>query len=92
MKSIALLLIPASVMLAPVARADEAAFVNDTQGVFMAPDARLAAGYHVCVNLRGGMPLQQAERDGFFYFNLVNGANVAIAEAAQRDLCPDTMH
>lgn len=33
-----------------------------------------------------------AEHDGFFNFNLINGANVKIVEAAQRDLCPDTIH
>ena len=77
---------------APTAHADEQAFMNDTQDVMMTPDAKLAAGYHACVNLRGGMPVQQAQRDGFFYFNLVNGANVKIVDAAQHDLCPDTLH
>jgi len=76
---------------APTAYADEQAFMNDTQDVVMTPDAKLAAGYHACVNLRGGMPVQQAQRDGFFYFNLVNGANVKIVDAAQHDLCPDTL-
>jgi hypothetical protein len=33
-----------------------------------------------------------AEHDGSFNFNLINGANVKIVEAAQRDLCPDTIH
>lgn len=76
---------------APLAHADEQAFMNDTQDVMMAPDAKLTAGYRACVNLRNGMPIQQAQRDGFFYFNLVNGANVKIVDAAQHDLCPDTL-
>ncbi|RAV00677.1 hypothetical protein DQP58_00105 [Mycobacterium colombiense] len=62
-----------ALMAAPLAHADDQAFLNDTQNVMMVPDAKLAAGYHACVNLRGGMPIQQAQRDGFFYFNLVNG-------------------
>jgi hypothetical protein len=85
-------LLLAPLIAAPVAHADEQAFLNDTQDVVMEQGAKLAAGYHACVNLRGGMPIQQVQRDGFFYFNLINGANVRIVEAAQRDLCPDTIH
>jgi hypothetical protein len=81
-----------ALIAAPVAHADEQAFLNDTQDVIMEQGAKLAAGYHACVNMRGGMPPQSAERDGFFGFNQVNGANVKIVEAAQRDLCPDTIH
>jgi hypothetical protein len=82
----------AALIVAPVAHADEQAFLNDTQDVLMVPDAKVAAGYQACVNMRGGMPPQSAERIGFYGLNLINGANVKIVEAAQRDLCPDTIH
>jgi hypothetical protein len=77
---------------APTSHADDQAFMNDTQDVFMDPNAKLAAGYHVCSDMRAGMPRQAALHDGFAGFNLVNGANVKIVDAAQRDLCPDTLH
>lgn len=76
---------------APLAHADLQAYNNDTAGVFMEPNAKIAAGYRVCTDMRAGMPYDAALHDGFAYFNLVNGANVAIVNAAQHDLCPDTL-
>ncbi|EFG79743.1 hypothetical protein HMPREF0591_0364 [Mycobacterium parascrofulaceum ATCC BAA-614] len=93
MKIAALVATPVIALIAaPLAHADDQAFLNDTQDVFMDPNAKLAAGYHVCTDMRAGMPAQAALHDGFFGFNLINGANVKIVDAAQHDLCPDTLH
>lgn len=55
---------------APTAHADDQAFMNDTQD------------YHVCTDMRAGMPRQAALHDGFANFNLINDANVKIVDAA----------
>jgi hypothetical protein len=92
MKLVALIAFPLiAVGTAPVVHADVQAFNNDTQGVWMDPNAKVAAGYRVCTDMRAGMPYDAALHDGFAMLNIANGANVAIVNAAQHDLCPDTL-
>lgn len=76
---------------APSAHADDQAFLADTAGVIMNPSARLAEAYRVCTDMRAGMPYRAALFDGFRDLNLIDGVNVAIVNAAQQDICPDTL-
>lgn len=92
MKLAALLAAPViGVAAAPFAHADLQSFSNDTAGVWMDPNAKIAAGYRICTDMRAGMPYDAALHDGFNGYNTINGANVAIVNAAQHDLCPDTL-
>jgi hypothetical protein len=93
-KFIALLAIPAAVLLAPVAHADEQAFLNDlqAQGVVMLPGAELEAGYHACTDMRAGASPDAASHYGYWTNQFITGWSRKIVDTAQRDLCPDTIH
>ena len=90
----ALLAVPVAAMLmtAPTAHADDQAFLDDlqSQGVLMA-GAELEAGYHACADMRAGASPDAASHYGY-WLNQMNGTSRRIVDAAQRHLCPDTLH
>jgi hypothetical protein len=90
-KRIVLLAIPAALIAMPTAHADEQTFLSDVQGVFMDPTAKLKAGYDACVVMRAGASPDVAAHSGY-WTNVLNGASRQIVDAAQHDLCPDTLH
>jgi hypothetical protein len=82
----------ALIATASPARADDSSFVADLQagGVPMVqgPEKAVAGGYLVCSGLRQGLTPDKAAK----VFGMGNSFGPAIVAAAQRDLCPDTVH
>lgn len=75
---------------AEVAQADEQAFLDQIPprnyfSMWQPDSGRLVTGYNVCTRLRGGAP-PQAVAEGF-----TDSDGWAWVNAAQRELCPDTL-
>lgn len=73
------------------AHADDQAFIADlnAHGVptINSPANMVGGGYQVCSMLRNGMSRDMAAQQ----FGMLNGWGPQIVDAAQHDLCPDTL-
>jgi hypothetical protein len=82
----------ALVATASPAHADGNSFVADLQAqnvpMVQGPDKAIAAGYMVCSGLRSGLSPDRAAK----VFGMGNAFGPAIVDAAQHELCPDTLH
>jgi hypothetical protein len=82
----------AAVSLAPASHADEQSYLADLQarGVpVVNPSLAVSGGFRVCGEIRGGESLGTAANT----FGILSPAwGPGIVDAAQHNLCPDTLH
>lgn len=82
-----------TVTSAAPAHADEVDFIRDLQarGVpiigINAPQVMIGRGWTICAQLRNGESTQTAAKEFGAYF-----WGQTLADVAQQDLCPDTLH
>ncbi|MGH3560334.1 MAG: DUF732 domain-containing protein [Mycobacterium sp.] len=92
--SVALLV--AMTMAAATAHAEhpDQAFLHDldSQGIVVQHAAELQVGYHACEEMHSGASLDAAANTNWWPTLVRDGSLRRIVEAAQRHLCPDTMH
>ncbi len=79
-------------IVAAPAHADDQASIADlnARGVpqLIPPAREIGGGYQVCGMMRNGMSPEVAAQQ----FGMLNQWGPAIVDAAQHDLCPDTLH
>lgn len=89
---IAPVIVAVGVVVAAPAGADDQAFIADlnARGVpqLIPPAREIGGGYQVCGMMRNGMSPEVAAQQ----FGMLNQWGPTIVDAAQHDLCPDTLH
>jgi hypothetical protein len=81
----------AFLLVAPPAHADDASYLAalQAQGVPTGPGfTPMTAGYNICMSLRAGMK----PADAALNFGWMNAWGPVFVDAAQHNLCPDTLH
>jgi len=91
---LAALAIPAAVLVAAPAHADEAGYLDAVRNGGMpiiSEPMTLSSGYEICGLMRNGASREAAAANavGVLY---VNSIGMTYVDAAQRHLCPDTLH